>query len=207
MGGTWTSTTYERHDGTLHLSCAETAKLVRKALKLAFPGTKFSVRSSSYSMGASISVSWTDGPTQSAVNKVIGVYAGANFDGMIDLKTYNDHWLNPDGTVALAKAGGQGSTHPEYLGDPPSPNARLVSFGADFVHGYRRTSDEHREVAKRQIAEFLGKPSYEACVENGRLPLSVFVDEDGSVSLSHDRHCGDWHDSIVNRIVHMTDYS
>lgn len=34
-----------------YLSCAETAKLVRQALKEAFPGVKFGVRSSTYSGG------------------------------------------------------------------------------------------------------------------------------------------------------------
>jgi len=47
---------------TVYVSVAETAKLVRAALKAAFPGITFSVRSKSYSMGASISVRWTDGP-------------------------------------------------------------------------------------------------------------------------------------------------
>ena len=50
-----------------YLSCAETAKLVRAALKKAFPGVKFSVKSSVYSMGASIRVGWTDGPVTKAV--------------------------------------------------------------------------------------------------------------------------------------------
>ena len=41
---------------TRYLTCAETAKLVRKALKEAFPDVKFSVRSNVYSGGASLSV-------------------------------------------------------------------------------------------------------------------------------------------------------
>ena len=55
----------------LWLSTAETAKLVRKALKKAFPGMKFSVRSSNYANGSSIDVSWTDGPTMKAVDEVV----------------------------------------------------------------------------------------------------------------------------------------
>jgi len=82
-----------------YLSCAETAKLIRPALKRAFPGVKFSVRSSTYSMGASIDIYWTDGPLAADVDKVAKPYAGAGFDGMIDLKTYNSDWLYPDGHV------------------------------------------------------------------------------------------------------------
>ena len=46
-----------------YLTAAETAKLIRKALKASFPGVKFSVRSKSYSMGASVNVSYIDGPS------------------------------------------------------------------------------------------------------------------------------------------------
>ncbi len=84
-----------------YLSCAETAKLVRAALKQHFPDQKFSVRSSTYSMGASIRVGWTDGPQTADVDAVVKMFAGSGFDGMIDLKTSNSHWLYPDGHVEL----------------------------------------------------------------------------------------------------------
>jgi hypothetical protein len=67
-----------------YLSCAETAKLVRSALKAAFPGITFSVRSETYSMGASITVSWTDGPTERQVNDVTDRYRRSDFDGSDD---------------------------------------------------------------------------------------------------------------------------
>ena len=41
-----------------YLTCAETAKLIRKDLKKNFPKIKFSVMSNTYSMGASIRVNW-----------------------------------------------------------------------------------------------------------------------------------------------------
>ena len=53
-----------------YLSCAETAKYVRIALKNYFPGVKFSVRSNIYSGGASIDVSWVFGPTTKEVDTV-----------------------------------------------------------------------------------------------------------------------------------------
>ncbi len=72
---------------TRYVTCAETAKLVRAALKAAFPGTKFSVRSDTYAGGASIDIRWTDGPTSYAVDRTVNQYKGATFDGMIDLKS------------------------------------------------------------------------------------------------------------------------
>jgi Large polyvalent protein associated domain 29 len=70
-----------------YLSCAETAKLIRAALKQALPGVKFSVQSKTYSGGASITVGWVDGPNEAQVKAVAGRFAGATFDGMIDLKS------------------------------------------------------------------------------------------------------------------------
>lgn len=73
-----------------YLSASETAQLVRKALKARFPSVKFSVRSSNYSGGASIRVSYTDGPRQKDVEAVTSLYTGSTFDGMQDLKEYHD---------------------------------------------------------------------------------------------------------------------
>jgi hypothetical protein len=140
---------------TEYLSCAETAKLVRAALKQAHPGVKFGVRSKTYSGGASIDVSYTDGPPASEVEKSVGIFAGADFDGMIDLKCYSSHWLEPDGSVTIAKAQGtesSGGYLPQVIGDPPSPNSRLVSFGADYVFVQRRYSPEFEASLQAEIA-------------------------------------------------------
>lgn len=110
-----------------YISCADTAKLVRKALKKAFPGRKFSVRSKTYSGGASVTVGWTDGPTSKAVDEVVGTFSGASFDGMIDLKSYHDSELkHEDGT------------------------AETVHYGANYVFTRRAMSDAARA---RIIAE------------------------------------------------------
>ena len=96
-----------------YLSVAETAVLIRQALAREFPGVKFSVRSKSYSGGASVHVSWTDGPTAKMVDKVAGEFSGASFDGMIDLKSYHASEFNGE----------------------------LVHFGADFVFTRREYTD------------------------------------------------------------------
>lgn len=96
-----------------YYSCADTAKLVRQALREAFPGIKFSVRSSTYAGGASIRVRWTDGPTAAQVDKVAGTFSGAYFDGMTDYK---------------------GSTYALFRGE-------RVRFGADFIFCERDASD------------------------------------------------------------------
>lgn len=42
---------------------------LKMQLSMAFPGVQFSVKSESYSMGCSIRVKWTDGPTEAQVNE------------------------------------------------------------------------------------------------------------------------------------------
>jgi hypothetical protein len=106
--------------GVEHLSCASTAKLLRQALQRTFTGVRFSVRSKTYAGGASIDVSWTDGPTEKAVKALADEFAGADFDAMQDLKTYRAPELVPDAEWGV----------------------REVHYGADFVFCDRHTSDE-----------------------------------------------------------------
>ena len=67
------------------------SKQIKKALKVAFPTTKFSVISDNYSMGDSINVNWTDGPTTKQVEEYTNQHKDGHFDGMIDLYEYRDN--------------------------------------------------------------------------------------------------------------------
>ena len=128
---------------TKYLSCAETAKLVRTALKKNFPGVKFSVRSSVYSGGASIDVSWVLGPTTKEVDAVAGQYESASFDGSIDMETHYDHWLLPDGSAIIKHGPGtEGSMgYIPSVENPMPAGAMRVSFGAHYVQCQRRYAD------------------------------------------------------------------
>jgi hypothetical protein len=95
-----------------YITAADTAKLVRADLKVAFPGIKFSVRSKTYAGGASIDIHYTDGPIAAAVERIAKRYAGATFDGMTDYKGGVVHELNGE----------------------------QVHFLADFIFVYRRVS-------------------------------------------------------------------
>lgn len=59
----------------------QVAKNIRKQLKGAFPGVKFSVRSDL----SSVRVSWTDGPTVDKVEAITKRYQGGRFNGMEDI--------------------------------------------------------------------------------------------------------------------------
>lgn len=120
---------HKMDETTTYLSVTDTAKLVRKLLAKHFPSVKFSVRSRSYSGGASISVHWTDGPRRQAVERIVNRYEGADFDGMQDLKTYKR-------TLLVGEDG-----------------PREFQFGADFIFCSRDLSrfDELRAEADRII--------------------------------------------------------
>jgi hypothetical protein len=91
--------------GTKYISAAETAKLIRAALKEAFPGVKFSVRSSTYSGGSSINIGWTDGPNDKQVKAVVSSFEGGYFDASIDYK----------GSVYAMLDGEQVSFAPDFI--------------------------------------------------------------------------------------------
>lgn len=77
-----------------YFSTRDTAKIIRKALKESFPDVKFSVRSSVYSGGSSIDVSWTDGPCMALVESITDLFNGSYFDGMTDYKGSKTHIFN-----------------------------------------------------------------------------------------------------------------
>lgn len=126
-----------------YLSVAETAKLIRGALKKAFPEHKFSVRSDSYAGGAVVDVSWTDGPSVNAVSTITDNFEGSGFDGMIDLKYSYTHWLLPDGSVSVAGTRGTAGSmgvYEAFENPKPHPDAERVHLGSDSVRLYRNYS-------------------------------------------------------------------
>lgn len=79
-----------------YIDGVQQAKLIRAALKTAFPEVKFSVRKD----GANcIRVNWTDGPA--SVEDVISRFRGGGFDGQTDSSYYVDQELDGE-TVSYA---------------------------------------------------------------------------------------------------------
>ena len=115
----------------LRIDAADGARLIRRALKRVFgTSVKFSVTTSKYAGGSSIDIHWPDGPTTKQVDAVVQGYAGATFNGMIDLKEYKGANLI-DGI--------------------------LVSWGADFVSTHRDLTDDAKSAAREELgAEIAG---------------------------------------------------
>lgn len=89
------------------VNVAELAAIIRKALKARFPKTRFSVRSSRYSMGSSVYVSWTDGPVTDLVDRALACFRGISFDGSDDSTHYRPITINGE----TCKAGSYVSSH------------------------------------------------------------------------------------------------
>lgn len=119
------------NEPTIYVSLKDTNALIRKALAEAFPGVKFSVVGKSYSMGASTTVRWTDGPTPKQVEKVAKAFEASTFDGMIDLKSSVYH---------------------------TDEQGNQYHYGADYVHCTREYSDEFSLAMAQKVADYFDLP-------------------------------------------------
>lgn len=72
----------------------ETAKKIRRALKVAYPGVKFSVTTTTFSMGSSVDISWTDGPMATDVEEITNAFQSCSFDGMTDSENNHGYWYD-----------------------------------------------------------------------------------------------------------------
>lgn len=75
----------EKNKPGFKTGAAACAAAIRAELKIAFPGVKFSVTSDTYSMGNSVRIFWSDGPTDEQVTAITGKYQYGHFDGMNDM--------------------------------------------------------------------------------------------------------------------------
>lgn len=187
-----------------YLSCADTAKLVRKSLKEAFPGVKFSVRSSTYSMGAEIHVRWIDGPNVRQVEDVVGIFSGSYFDSSIDYRGGVFHML--DGEQVRFGCDGV-DTHRDHSDEAVARAIARVyrELGEHFerhgramptVEQYRRGElwnmtfpDVHTnglESVQADVNKALGKHSDRLKVEKSNTAARVFITHDDGYS----RDCG-----------------
>jgi hypothetical protein len=80
----------------------ETAAILRRILRQAFPACRFSVRTGRGSGVSAVDVRWTDGPTRRAVEAIAHQFKAGSFDGMTDSYDYKrgtDRYLVVDGVT------------------------------------------------------------------------------------------------------------
>ena len=86
---------------TRSYSTAGTAQLIREALKVAFPGVKFSVTSDTFANGSSVDIAYTDGPSSRQVEAVYDRFKSGSFDSSQDMYEYNQGTTVVDGQGQL----------------------------------------------------------------------------------------------------------
>ena len=155
-------------DTARDIPTVEIGRLVRARLKKLWPRVKFSVRTSTYSMGSDVTVRWADGPTRALVEDAIGGYRGKGFDGAIDGSYHWTSWLH-EGRATVAQDN-----------PAPHPAAELVRFRGD---GVTCTRDVSRQLAERALASLVRKGA-------PALGLTVEGDEDRAHIAASYHHLG-----------------
>jgi hypothetical protein len=78
----------------------ETAVVIRRVLRAAFPAVKFRVTIGRGSMVSSVHIHWTDGPTRARVEALVAGFEAGKFDGMTDSYSYDrSAFLDVDGVL------------------------------------------------------------------------------------------------------------
>lgn len=109
---------------------ARASKNLKIELARAFPGIRFRVRSSSFSMGDSVDVGWELGPTSAEVEAITGKYQYGHFDGMEDIYRH-DHSAD---SAAVARILGQSKYVMAQRGHPDDLCEQIGRDLCDLQH-------------------------------------------------------------------------
>ena len=137
------------------IDVVDVAKLVRQALKIAFPGPKFSATSSRFAGGTSIHVKWNYTRIESEVGQLIDRFQGTRYNKALDSWEPLTHRFQSDGSSVTMGLYGTSETVSNWT-DPIvarvlPPDTTLVRFGADYLNCYREpTAAELAELQRRQ---------------------------------------------------------
>jgi hypothetical protein len=136
----------------------EVAALVRKELKKNFgKAVKFSVRIDRYSMGSSVDISWTDGPTENRVREIVDPFRGGRFEGMSDCTYSADQWYCPEhGAVTAEEYGGDTFCDTGVRSSRCCAKAELVHFANTSLGVTRHLSPETLDMLTAAVALDLG---------------------------------------------------
>jgi hypothetical protein len=145
---------------TEYISTKDTAKLVRQALKNAFPGVKFSVRMSTGTASAWMNVTYSDGPTEIEVRKITARYEGRTFNGMTD--GYDDC-----GTALVAFDGETMPREVRYTCDGINTHRSYTAAGYVVAQHLISTDSDHKALV-------LFTPEGQA-VSGVMLPTDIYV--------------------------------
>ncbi|TFD27056.1 LPD29 domain-containing protein [Cryobacterium cryoconiti] len=145
---------------TDYINTKDTAKLVRVALKNAFPRVKFSVRMSTGTASAWMNVSWSDGPTDREVSAVTSQYEGRKFNGMTD--GYDDQ-----GSALVAFDGEDMPRVVRYSCDGINTHRDYTAAGYRVAQHLISTASDHKNLV---VFTPEGEP-----INNAAVPHGIYV--------------------------------
>ena len=109
------------------LDVPQAAKLLRTKLAAAFPAIKFSVRSSRFSMGESIDVSWTDGPSEARVKEITNAFKDISRDSAGEILGGGNRYLGLERSFSSSATTWAAKQAPNASGAYPSESHRLLA--------------------------------------------------------------------------------
>ena len=104
-------------------------KAIRAALKVSFPGVKFSVTGSRGTGYGWSQVGWTDGPTEGAVRSLCDRFFGSSFNGMTDGYDQTNNYFVWQGVTY--SAGGSGCNTERRI-SPSYARALLIRVADEY---------------------------------------------------------------------------
>lgn len=125
---------------TRNIDANAVAKMLRAALKESFPGVKFSVRKGAGTGSLWLSVTWTDGPTDTAVSAVTSRYKGSEWN----LNNNDSYTRSPNALMVI-----DGSELPEE-----------VHFSCAGITTHRDMSEEAQDIMTTDISSALNGREY-----------------------------------------------
>ena len=127
--------------GSTHdLDVAAAAKLLRGKLAAAFPATKFSVRSSRFSMGESIDVSWTDGPSEKRVKAITNAFKDISRDSFGEILGGGNRYLGLDRSFSSSATTWAAKQTQATSGAYPDEKRRLLARTSFDANGRPHTA-------------------------------------------------------------------
>ena len=146
-------------------NAARAAKNLKIELTNAFPGIKFSVKSDQFSMGNSVDVKWTDGPTADEVREISRKYSGGTFNSWEDLYEYDNSAYGDAVERVLGNS--------KYIGEQRSVSPEIYEAVARMLttqQGVAYDGDNTRHVFGDGDGETLGTHVYRIISANS-IPL------------------------------------
>jgi len=122
------------------LDVPQAAKLLRTKLAAAFPATKFSVRSSRFSMGESIEVSWTDGPSEMRVKQIANAFKDISRDSFGEILGGGNRYVGLDRSFSSSATTWAAKQTQNTSGTYPDEKRRLLARTSFDANGRPHTA-------------------------------------------------------------------